>query len=79
MKMEKETKTKYYDKEKTKKRLERNFVNNRLHGIACGWYESGQLKYEYKYIDGVQEGVCKGWDKNGQLKYEYNYKKGKRV
>lgn len=52
-------------------------IKGKEHGLACGWYTSGELKYHRHFVSGNREGVHKGWYKNGNVSFEYFFKNDK--
>lgn len=68
----------FYDKEKTKIRSLREYLDDKCHGINKGWYENGQLEYEWPYQSGKEHGICKRWYENGKLECEWLYQNGER-
>ena len=48
------------------------------HGLACAWYDDGQLWYEKYWKNGQQHGLARGWYESGQLWREENWKNGQR-
>ena len=59
--------------------LEKEYKNDKRHGISKNWYENGQLLYEYKYKNGLRHGISKNWYENGQLKWEEEYQNGQLI
>ncbi len=47
------------------------YVSDKRHGTCRGWYENGQLRYEYAFVDGKRHGTSPRWYENGQLMHEY--------
>ena len=47
------------------------FKNGKANGLSRGWYENGQLKYEFNYLDWkIAAGLSRTWYENGQLARE---------
>ncbi len=42
-------------------------MNGKENGIAYGWFETGEKRYERSFKNGDREGTHKIWYKNGQL------------
>jgi len=42
-------------------------IDGRENGVAYGWFESGEIRYERSYKNGNRDGLHKIWYKNGQL------------
>jgi len=64
----------FYDNGKLKS--EWVYKNGEIQSTSKGYYETGELKYEYSFVNGVQEGITKEYDKNGKLIREWVYKNG---
>ncbi|MBK7884857.1 MAG: hypothetical protein IPJ81_14525 [Chitinophagaceae bacterium] len=56
---------------------EKNYRNDKEHGIRIEWYENGQKKLEGKYINGEEDNVWINWHRNGQKWAELKYINGK--
>ena len=56
-------------------KIEYNYKNGKLDGVAKGWFKNGQLEYEYTYKDSLLI-KNRSWYKNGQLEKEDNYING---
>jgi antitoxin component YwqK of YwqJK toxin-antitoxin module len=44
-------------------------INGKEHGLAIGFYNSGEKLLERKFIKGEKQGVFKQWWPNGRLRY----------
>ncbi len=58
---------------------EKNYVNDKLEGIAKEFYPGGGIQEEAMYEDGVRNGVSRWYDMMGNLSIEYEYKDGELV
>ncbi|MBL0024076.1 MAG: toxin-antitoxin system YwqK family antitoxin [Saprospiraceae bacterium] len=52
-------------------------VDGKENGIALGWFETGEKRYERSFINGDRDGTHKIWYKNGQLGNVNFYKNDK--
>jgi antitoxin component YwqK of YwqJK toxin-antitoxin module len=50
--------------------------DGRVHGIARGWHDNGQLEVEEPFEDGVSHGVRTRWHPNGQKRNEATIVRG---
>lgn len=57
-------------------KMERDFVEGKVHGLVTEWYENGQLKQTIEFDTNLQSGEKKEWDETGRLIYHANYKRG---
>lgn len=57
-------------------KLEREFVEGKVHGTAKEWFENGQQKLLIEFDMNLQSGEKKEWDETGKLIYHANYKRG---
>ena len=48
--------------------------SSRITNDSRGYYDTGELRYEYSMSNGNREGITKEFYKNGKLKSEWNYK-----
>lgn len=52
-------------------------VNGKENGVAYGWFETGEKKYERSFKNGDRDGIHKIWYKTGQLARISNFKNDK--
>ena len=52
-------------------------INGKEHGLAYGWYATGQLRYNRNFLNGNRDGIHKGWYDNGMPAFEYFFKNEK--
>ncbi len=50
-----------------------NTCNIVMSQSSKGYYDTGELKYEYTIVNGSHEGITKEYYKNGDIHYEWNY------
>ena len=55
-----------------------NYTDNKKHGIAKRYYESGELLEESIWENGIQQGLYKAFTKHGKKYLECMFKNGKR-
>lgn len=60
-------------------KIDRNFVNNREHGITRVWNEKGQLIEEREYYHGELHGIWKKWDDDGNIIHDSEFEFGDSV
>ena len=58
--------------------VETPYQNDKTHGVAKGYYESGNLMREIPYKNDVQHGVEKWYYENRNLEFEAPYDNGKK-
>jgi hypothetical protein len=63
----------FFDKEKTKKKVEGNFFAGEWHGTVARWYESGEKRNERFYDRGKGVGTHKGFKKDGSLAWDLSF------
>lgn len=52
------------------------YRHGKLHSLARGWFENGQLSYARTYADGLEDGWHRGWYDNGSRRFEYTFRAG---
>ncbi len=50
---------------------------NKIEGELKGWWDNGQLMYQYYFKGGRREGEGKMFYENGQIEYKSGFKRGK--
>ena len=55
----------------------RQYKNNFSVGKQYGYWENGQIRFEYNYYNEKKEGIQKNWYADGKPYYVYNYKNDK--
>lgn len=58
------------------KKVERSYVEGKVHGIVSEWFANGQLMKELNFDMNLQHGEAKNWNESGDLTYHANYKRG---
>jgi len=56
--------------------IEKNYLQDQLHGKSTYWYCKGQKQYELNYHYNQRHNKSMSWYENGQLKWELNYVSG---
>ena len=52
-------------------------IAGKEHGIAQGWYTTGQRKFERGFLKGNREGIHRGWYPNGTLAFIHFFRADK--
>jgi hypothetical protein len=65
--------TEFFDKGKTKKKVEGNYFAGQWHGTVTEWYESGEKKAERFYDRGKGVGTHQGFEKPGGVAWSLSF------
>jgi len=60
-----------------RRRTEVTIRDGRAHGLSRGWYESGQIEVEERFVRGVSHGTRTRWHADGAKKSEVKIRDGR--